>query len=60
MDLVKDVSLSQQALAKARADALELEKRAYELKDFYRKTQPAKPTLLEGTAPTSGVARGEV
>jgi hypothetical protein len=44
LDLVKDVSLSQRALAKARADALELEKRAYELKDFYRETQPAKPT----------------
>jgi hypothetical protein len=45
LDLVKDVSLSQKALAKARANALELEKRAYELKDYYSKTKPAKPTL---------------
>jgi hypothetical protein len=45
LDLVKDVSLSQKELAKARADALKLEKRAYEIKEFYRKTQPAKPTL---------------
>jgi hypothetical protein len=45
LDLVKDVSLSQEELAKARANALELEKRAYELKDFYKETQPAKPTL---------------
>jgi hypothetical protein len=45
LELVKDVSLGPQALAKARADALKLEKRAYELKDFYSKTQPAKPTL---------------
>jgi hypothetical protein len=29
----------------ARADALKLEKRAYEIKDFYSKTKPAKPTL---------------
>jgi hypothetical protein len=45
LDLVKDVSLGPQGLAKARADALKLEKRAYEIKEFYRKTQPAKPTL---------------
>jgi hypothetical protein len=45
LELVKDVSLSPQELAKARAEALELEKHAYEIKDFYRKTQPAKPTL---------------
>ena len=45
LDLVKDVSLSPQGLAKARAEALELEKHAYEIKDYYRKTQPAKPTL---------------
>jgi hypothetical protein len=45
LELVKDVSLSPQALAKARAGALELEKHAYEIKEYYRKTQPAKPTL---------------
>jgi hypothetical protein len=45
LDLVKDVSLGPQGLAKARADALKLEKRAYEIKDYYRKTQPAKRTL---------------
>jgi hypothetical protein len=43
LDLVKDVRLSPEALAEARADALELEERAYELKEFYRGTQPAKP-----------------
>jgi hypothetical protein len=45
LELVKDVRLSPQGVAKARAKALELEKHAYELKEFYRKTQPAKPTL---------------
>jgi hypothetical protein len=45
LDLVTDVRLSPQALAKARAKALELEKHAYEIKEYYRKTQPAKPTL---------------
>jgi hypothetical protein len=45
LDLVKDVSLGPQGLAKARADALKLEKHAYKLKEFYSKTQPAKPTL---------------
>jgi hypothetical protein len=45
LDLVKDVRLGPEALAKARANALKLEKHAYEIKDFYRKTQPAKPTL---------------
>jgi hypothetical protein len=45
LDLVKDVRLSPEALAKARADALKLEKRAYEIKDYYGKTQPARPTL---------------
>jgi hypothetical protein len=45
LDLVKDVSLSPQGVAKARAEALELEKHAYQIKDYYRKTQPAKPTL---------------
>ena len=44
LDLVEDVSLSPEALAQARADALELEKHAYEIKEFYRGTQPAKPT----------------
>jgi hypothetical protein len=45
LDLVKDVRLNPQALAKARANALKLEKHAYEIKDYYGKTQPAKPTL---------------
>jgi hypothetical protein len=45
LELVKDVRLSPQALAKARAGALELEKHAYQIKEYYRKTQPAKPTL---------------
>jgi hypothetical protein len=45
LELVKDVSLSQKALTKARADALKLEKHAYQIKEFYSKTQPAKPTL---------------
>jgi hypothetical protein len=45
LDLVKDVRLSPQDLARARAGALKLEKHAYEIKDYYRKTQPAKPTL---------------
>jgi hypothetical protein len=46
LELVKDVRLSPQGLAKARANALELEKRAYQIKDYYRKTQPAEPTRL--------------
>ncbi|CAA9463911.1 MAG: hypothetical protein AVDCRST_MAG58-3094 [uncultured Rubrobacteraceae bacterium] len=45
LDLVKDERLGPEALGKARADALKLEKRAYEIKDYYGKTQPAKPTL---------------
>jgi hypothetical protein len=45
LELVQDVRLSPQGLAKARAKALELEKHAYEIKEYYRKTQPAKPTL---------------
>ncbi len=45
LDLVKDARLGPEALAKARAEALELEKRAYEIKDYYGKTQPAKPSL---------------
>ena len=45
LDLVQNVRLSPQELAEARADALKLEDRAYELKDFYKKTKPAKPTL---------------
>jgi hypothetical protein len=45
LELVKDVRLSPQELAKARANALKLEKHAYELKDYYRKTKPARPTL---------------
>jgi hypothetical protein len=45
LELVKDVRLGPQELANARAKALKLEDDAYELKDYYRKTQPAKPTL---------------
>jgi hypothetical protein len=45
LELVKDVRLSPQALAKARANALKMEKHAYQIKEYYRKTQPAKPTL---------------
>src|ERR687897_678696 len=45
LELVKDVRLSPQGLATARANALKLEEHAYEIKDFYGKTQPAKPTL---------------
>ena len=45
LELVKDVHLSQKGLAKARAKALELEKHAYQIKEYFGKTQPAKPTL---------------
>jgi hypothetical protein len=45
LELVKDVRLSPQGVAKARAGALELEKHAYEIKEYFGKTQPAKPTL---------------
>ena len=45
LELVKDVRLSSQGVAKARANALEMEKHAYQIKEYYRKTQPAKPTL---------------
>jgi len=45
LELVKEVRLSPQGLAKARANALKMEKHAYEIKEYYRKTEPAKPTL---------------
>ena len=45
LELVKDVRLSQKGLAIARAQALKMEKHAYQIKEYYRKTQPAKPTL---------------
>src|ERR671910_1627518 len=45
LELVRDVHLSPQGVANARSEALELEKHAYQIKDYYRKTQPAKPTL---------------
>jgi hypothetical protein len=35
LELVKDVSLSPQGVAKARAGALELEKHAYEIKEYF-------------------------
>jgi len=45
LELVEDVRLSPQGVANARAKALKMEKHAYEIKDYYRKTKPAKPTL---------------
>jgi hypothetical protein len=45
LELVKDERLGPQGVAKARAKALKMEKHAYQIKDYYRKTQPAKPTL---------------
>src|ERR687895_1690544 len=39
LELVKDVSLSPQGVANARAKALKMEKHAYQIKDYYRKTQ---------------------
>src|SRR5918999_5192760 len=45
LELVKDVRLGPQGVANARAKALKMEKHAYQIKDYYRKTQPAKPTL---------------
>jgi hypothetical protein len=45
LEMVKDVNLSQKGVAKARRDALKMEKHAYQIKDYYRKTKPAKPTL---------------
>jgi hypothetical protein len=44
LELVEEKRLGPEALAKARAGALELEEHAYEIKEFYNKTQPAKPT----------------
>jgi hypothetical protein len=41
--LVKRQQLSSKALAKVRKDAMELDKRAYKRREFYRKLQPAKP-----------------
>jgi hypothetical protein len=35
LELVKDVSLTPQGVAKARAGALELEKHAYEIKEYF-------------------------
>jgi hypothetical protein len=45
LDLVEDRRLGQEALAKSRANALKLEDHAYKIKEYYSKTQPAKPTL---------------
>ncbi len=45
LELVQDVRLGPKALAEARAGALKLEEHAYEIKDFYRETKPAKRTL---------------
>jgi hypothetical protein len=43
--LTKVSQLSQEDLAKARAEALELEKRAYKANRVYRQTQPADPPV---------------
>jgi hypothetical protein len=45
LDLVEDRRLGPEALAKSRANALKLEDHAYKIKEYYSKTQPAKPTL---------------
>jgi len=45
LELVKDVRLGPQGVANARAEALKMEKHAYQIKDYFAKTQPAKPTL---------------
>jgi hypothetical protein len=45
LDLVADRRLGPEALAKSRANALKLEDHAYKIKEYYSKTQPAKPTL---------------
>jgi len=44
LELIEDERLGPEALSKARANALKLEEHAYEIKEFYRKTKPAKPT----------------
>jgi hypothetical protein len=44
--LTKVSQLSQEDLAKARAEALELEKRAYKANRVYRQTQPADPPAM--------------
>ena len=43
LDLVKDVRLSPEALARGPCGRARTGKHAYEIKDYYRKTQPAKP-----------------
>src|SRR5918995_1524474 len=45
LELVKEVGLGPQGMHNARAEALKMENHAYQIKDYYRKTQPAKPTL---------------
>ena len=42
MELVDYQHLSQEALAKIRRDALEMDKRAYEHSEVYRETPPAE------------------
>ena len=44
LDMVKDVTSAHKAGQGPRGRA-QLEEHAYEIKEFYRKTQPAKPTL---------------
>jgi hypothetical protein len=44
--LTKVSQLSPDDLAKARAQALELEKRAYKVNRAYRQTQPADPPVI--------------
>src|SRR5215208_8082812 len=48
LELVDYQHLSQQALAKVRRDALEMDKRAYERSEVYRETPPAEHTLRAG------------
>jgi hypothetical protein len=48
LELVNYQHLSQEALAKIRRDALEMDKRAYERSEAYRVTPPAEHTLRVG------------
>jgi hypothetical protein len=48
LELVDYQHLNQEALAKIRRDALEMDKRAYERSEAYRETPPAEHTLRAG------------
>jgi hypothetical protein len=43
LELVSQKQLSPQELANARSEAVELDKRAYERREFYHKVPQAKP-----------------